>query len=385
MNPLEPNATEPQGDSPYELKESRVTDHVIRLAFLGLFAYWSIGLVLPFVGIAIWSIILAVALYPLYLRLLRLVGGRQGLAATLLTLAVFSLVTGPVALLTANLFETLLALATSLENGSLKLPPPPSGLSEWPILGERVAKVWALASTNLVEALSQVWPDPRATAAALMSRLSGIGSDMVLFLVAILISGFLYKPGPRLVEATRLFAGRLVAPRGSAFIQMAGATIRSVSQGVIGIAFAQSLFAGVVLLAVGVPMAGLISFAILLLALVQIGPMPVLLPLVLWCWTTLPTYLAATVTAAAAVMFVMDNVLKPLLIQRGLKTPMLVVLAGVIGGTISHGMIGLFLGPVVLAVFYELVVAWTLYGAERPADAASASAAAAAGSVAEIG
>jgi predicted PurR-regulated permease PerM len=108
-------------------------------------------------------------------------------------------------------------------------------------------------------------------------------------------------------------------------------------------------------------MAGLIAFGILVQSLVQIGPLPVLLPLLVWSWMTQSTSLALIVTAASVVILLMDNLLKPIVIRRGLKSPTLVVLAGVIGGTISHGMIGLFLGPVVLAVFYELLVAWTLF------------------------
>jgi predicted PurR-regulated permease PerM len=364
MTPVEQPAA-PQARSARDLEESRVTDRVIRLSFLGLFAYWSIGLVLPFVGIAIWSVILAVALHPLYRRLARIFGGRERLAAAVVTLGVFSLVAGPIALLATNLVETLLDLAVALENGTLRVPPPPPGLTEWPLVGERIANIWTLASTNLAAAIGLIWPEPRVTAAALVGRLSHIGGDMVLFLLAILISGFLYRPGPRIVDGARLFAGRLVMPRGAAFVEMAGATIRSVSQGVIGLAFLEAMLGGIVLLVAGVPFAGVIAFAILILSLVQVGPIIVFIPLVAWAWMTQEVPVALVVTAAAAVLFLIDNLLKPLLIRRGLKTPMLVVLAGVIGGTISYGMIGLFLGPVVLAVFYELVVAWTL---ARPED-----------------
>jgi predicted PurR-regulated permease PerM len=235
-------------------------------------------------------------------------------------------------------------------------------------VGEGIAHVWTVASTNLPEAVSLIWPEPRATAAALAGRVSSIGGGVVMFLVAVLISGFLYKPGPRLVNAARLFAGRLVAPRGAAFVEMAGATIRAVSQGVIGLACLEALLAGIVLLLADVPMAGLTAFAILVLSLVQIGPLPVLLPLLIWSWMTQSASLAVVVTVAAVIILLMDNMLKPIVIRRGLKTPTLVVLAGVIGGTLSHGMIGLFLGPVILAVFYELLVAWTLFGTPDHAE-----------------
>lgn len=355
--------TAPTGRSDQDIEDSRVTDRVIRLAFLGVFAYWSIGLVLPFFGLAVWSVILAVALHPIYVRLLKLFGGRQGLAAATLTFGVFSLVAGPIALLATNLVETLVAVAASIEDGTLVVPPPPPSVTDWPIVGEGIARLWTLASTNLAAAFGLIWTEPRETAAALAGRLSALGGDVALFLVAILISGFLYMPGPRIVEGARLFAGRLVAPRGAAFVEMAGATIRAVSQGVIGLAFLEALLAGLVLLLAEIPFAGPVAFMILILSLVQIGPLPVLLPLLVWSWMTQSTSLALVVTAASVVILLVDNLLKPVVLRRGLKTPTLVVLAGVIGGTISHGMIGLFLGPVVLAVFYELLVAWTLDGA----------------------
>jgi predicted PurR-regulated permease PerM len=361
--------TPPAVPRPQDDEEGRITDRVIRLAFLGLFAWWSLELVLPFVGFAIWSVILAVALNPVFLRLAQLLGGRRRLAAAVLTAAVLCLVAGPVALLATSLVDTLTSLITGLKDGSLTVPPPPPGVADWPLVGERLARSWTLASTDLETALAAVFPEPRATAALILGRLSAIGGDMLLFLVAVLISGFLYNPGPRIVAAARQFASRLVAPRGEAFVDMAGATIRSVSQGVIGLAFLEAVAGGIVLMSLGVPGAGLIAFAILILSLVQVGPLPVLLPLVIWAWMTHAASFAAVVTVAAIAIFLMDNLLKPVLIRRGLKTPMLVILAGVIGGTISHGMIGLFLGPVVLAVFYELLVAWVRF---RPAPAPGA-------------
>lgn len=360
---MKSSAATPHLRSAHDAEDNRVTDRVIRLAFLGLFAYWSIGLVLPFVGIAIWSVILAVALNPVYLRLVRLFGGRRGLAAAALTLGLFSVIAGPIALLATNLVESVVSIANALEGGTLLIPPPPPGVASWPVVGEGITSLWTLASTNLEAALRTIWTEPRATASAFAARLTSFSGDVAVFLLAILISGFLYKPGPKIVEAARLFASRLVAPRGAALVEMAGATIRSVSQGVIGLAFLEALLAGVILLLADVPMAGLIAFGILVLSLVQIGPLPVLLPLLIWSWMTQATSLALVITAAAVVILLMDNLLKPIVIKRGLKSPTLVVLAGVIGGTISHGMIGLFLGPVILSVFYELLVAWTLYGA----------------------
>ena len=182
--------------------------------------------------------------------------------------------------------------------------------------------------------------------------------DVLLLAVSVVIAGFLYVSGPQLAQGGRAFAERIVASRGAAFVDLAGLTIRNVSRGVIGVAAIQALLAGIVLALAGIPGAGLLAFAILILCIVQIGPAPVLLPLLIWAWCQLATGPALLLTLLLVPIMLLDNVLKPLLMGRGLRTPTLVILIGVIGGTITHGLIGLFLGPVVLSVLYDLLVAW---------------------------
>ena len=182
--------------------------------------------------------------------------------------------------------------------------------------------------------------------------------DALLLCVSVIIAGFLYVSGPQLAQGGRVFAERVVASRGAAFVDLAGLTIRNVSRGVIGVAAIQALLAGIVMVGAGIPAAGLLAFVVLLLCIVQIGPAPVLLPLLIWAWMALATGPALMLTLLLVPIMILDNVLKPLLMGRGLRTPTLVILIGVIGGTITHGLIGLFLGPVVLSVLYELMVAW---------------------------
>jgi predicted PurR-regulated permease PerM len=182
------------------------------------------------------------------------------------------------------------------------------------------------------------------------------------FVLSVILMGLMLKPGPRLAAGAKAFAARLVAPRGEHFVDLAGATIRNVSRGVIGVALIQTLIAGIVLEVAGVPGAGLLAFAILIFCIIQIGPAPVLVPVVIWAWATMSGGSALVLTLVLVPVLVIDNVLKPILMARGLTTPLLVILTGVIGGTISYGLIGLFLGPIVLAVFYELVVAWVQIG-----------------------
>ena len=151
----------------------------------------------------------------------------------------------------------------------------------------------------------------------------------------------------------------IVPERSEDFVALAGATIRTVSQGVIGVAVLQSLLAGIGLKIAGIPNAGVLAFAILVLGIVQIGSAPILLPVVIWVWTAKDVGTAVLITIYLVLVGVSDNVLKPMLMGRGLSTPVLVIFIGVMGGTLAHGIVGLFIGPIILAVAWELMMAWS--------------------------
>jgi predicted PurR-regulated permease PerM len=165
-------------------------------------------------------------------------------------------------------------------------------------------------------------------------------------------------PAPNLVNATKRLARKLEAEKGEQLLDLASMTIRAVSRGVIGIAVAQALLAGIGLTVIGVPAASLLTFAILILGIAQIGASPVTIPALIWVWMSKDTTAAILFTAYIVPVNFIDNVLRPFVFAQGLRTPMLVVLIGVIGGTISHGITGLFLGPIILAVIWELLMAW---------------------------
>jgi predicted PurR-regulated permease PerM len=268
-----------------EQLEASATDFVVRLAFLGLFVWWSLEFVRPFVPIVIWAVLLAVALYPGYAWLARGLGGRRGLAATLLTGLMLAIVLGPVSVLAASLADSVQWLAAGLRSGTLKVPPRPAAVGDWPVVGKQVDEAWLLAATSLDDAVTRYGPAVLPAGGSILGKVADIGLDVLKFVASVIIAGFLFVPGPRLA------AGGRARPPG---------------------------------------------FALVL------------------------TLLLVPVSLA-------DNVLKPILMAPGLTTPMLVILTGVIGGTLTHGLVGLFLGPVVLSVFYELVVAWTRLGTNPPA------------------
>jgi predicted PurR-regulated permease PerM len=342
--------------------EARITDLVVRLVVVGLFAYWSLTLVAPFALILVWAVILAVALYPVFSGLRRMLGGHGVPAAAVITLAGLAVIIGPLAAIALGAADAAHALLERVREGSLAMPEPPAGVRDWPLVGERVFEAWSLAAENLEAAVQRFGPSLLQAGGNILVRIAAIWLGVLGFALSVVIAGFLFIPGPRLAEAARSFGRRIAAERGARFIDISGATIRNVSRGVIGVALIQSLLAGIVLALFGIPAAGAIAFAVLVLCIVQIGPVPVLLPVLIWVWMTLPSATALILTLLLAPVVVIDNVLKPLLVARGLATPMLVILVGVIGGTLSHGLIGLFLGPVVLTVFYDLLVAWVRTG-----------------------
>ncbi|HEX2943752.1 MAG TPA: AI-2E family transporter [Rhodopila sp.] len=347
----------------------------VRLAVLAVLVYWSVTLVRPFVTVAIWSIVLTVALYPVFAWLARQLGGRRRLAAALITVLSLVLVIWPVSWLAMGLVSGVRMLMERLDQGVLTLPPPPLAVKSWPFIGERVFHGWEIASANLKAAFVQAAPYLRPFGVGLVRTLAGAGTFVVQFLVAIIVAGFMFSPGPAMVRTLNGFARRIAQDRGERFVDLAGSTIRAVSRGVIGLAILQSFLTGVGLLIAGVPGANLITFAVLVLGIVQAGAILVLLPVIIWCWTAMSVPLALAWTVYFLIAGFMDNILKPFVMGRGLSTPMLVILIGLIGGTISYGLQGLFLGPIVLAVIWELLFAWIGPAGAQPAGAPATEAA----------
>src|SRR4029077_11625605 len=240
----------------------------------------------------------------------------------------------------------------------LAIPSPPEGVKDWPIVGTQIYSLWDYASTNLRAALRELAPHLKPLAGPVLAFAGSAGFGTLKFVAAVAISGFLFHYGPQLVAAIRRIQARLVTQRSQDFVALAGLTIRTVANGVIGVAVLQSLLAGIGLKLAGVPHAGLLAFAVLILAVLQIGSAIVLVPVMIWIWATKDFALALPLTIYLAIVGLADNILKPILMGRGLSTPMLVIFIGVLGGMIAHGIVGLFVGPIILAVAWELMMAW---------------------------
>jgi predicted PurR-regulated permease PerM len=330
----------------------------IRIVCLGFLAYWSLILIRPFLTIIVWSIIIAVALYPIFDWLSAKLYGHRALAAIAITIFSLLVMLGPATWLALSLAETVRILLARLGDGTLTLPPPSEAVKAWPLIGEKIYEGWLLASTNLRALVIEAAPHLKPLGSSMLNAAGSIGINLLKFIIAVVISGFLLIPGPSLIHSIKNVLGRVAAARGEEFVDLAGATIRNVSRGIIGIAILQALLAGVGLLFAGVPAAGLFSFLVLVLGIIQIGPSVILLPLIIWSWFAMDTTMAVLFTLYMVPVNLLDNILRPL-VAKGLSTPMPVILIGVLGGTLVHGMIGLFVGPIVLSIAWQLLAVWT--------------------------
>jgi predicted PurR-regulated permease PerM len=330
---------------------------VLRVAALGLLLYACVLLLLPFISILVWSVVVAVALNPVFKWISVGVGGRPRLAAVLVTLLGLIVVIGPATWLTLGLIESARAIYDHFDLAKMSLPAPPAGVKTWPLVGEQIYQFWALASTNVTSALTELAPYLKPVGSTLLAFAGGAGIGFLKFLGAIVIAGFMFPLGPSLADAARKVARRL-ATHGDALVELAAATIRNVAVGVVGISALQALLAGPALIVAHVPGSSLFTSAVLILGIIQVGPSIVLLPLVIWSWFVMEPSKALLFTCYLVPVGLLDNVLRPVVLGRGLTTPMPVILLGALGGTIAAGITGLFLGPIVLAVIWELLVPW---------------------------
>ena len=354
---IKPVTYDPKDLSGRDQNNASLIELAIRLGVLALLLYWSLILVSPFISIAIWSAVLAVALYPVFEWTSFQLGGHRRVAAALVTVLSLVVVIGPATWLALGLVDSLRVMSENIDLSALTIPPPPDSLKGWPLIGEPIFQFWELASTNSQAAIVKIMPQLKPLGSSLLRIGADTGLGIIKFLIAIVVAGFLFSPAPMLVSGVKKFSRRLSA-RGEEFVDQTGATIRAVSRGVIGISVLQALLAGIGLLMAGIPQASLIAFAVLVCGIIQIGPSIILIPVIIWSWTMLPTTSAILFTTYMVPVNLLDNLLRPIVMGRGLKTPMLVILIGVLGGTLAYGITGLFLGPIVLAVLWELFVTW---------------------------
>ena len=336
----------------------RSLEATIRIGLLLIITVWCLKIVGPFIEPIIWGIIIAIAAHPFYSRLCSALGDRHRTAATLFTLAFLIIMIVPTVLLTDTLIDGIKMLVDKIKDGSLSIPPPPESLDNIMLIGEPLAKFWLLASENIHSALQQLSPVLKVIGSWLLSAATGAGIAILRFVVAIIIAGILLANSSGGNRIARAITHRLADQKGADFADLAEATVRSVANGILGVALIQSLLAGISFMVVGLPAAGLWALLCLILSIAQIGTAPILIPVVIYLFYNADTFTAVAFLIWSIPLSLVDNILKPILLGRGVKTPMAIIFIGAIGGLLNSGVIGLFIGAVTLALGYELFLLW---------------------------
>ena len=314
----------------------------------------------PFLAATVWATTLVIATWPLMLRTQRVVGGKRWLAVVIMTIGLLLIVLLPLLFAIVAIIEhsgAIVALILALPD--LRMTPAPAWLADVPLIGNAASRQWqSVADTGLRDLAYQVTPYVGTISQWFVRAAGSVGGLFIHLLLTIAIAAVLYATGERAMDWCVRFGRRLAGERGEEMVRLAGMAIRSVALGVVVTAVAQSLVGGIGLWLAGVPQAGVLTAAILLLCIAQLGPILVMVPAIIWLFAS-GAMGAAIVLIVFTVMAVgLDSLLRPFLIKRGANLPLLLILTGVIGGLLSFGLLGLFLGPVVLAVAYTLLQHW---------------------------
>ena len=335
----------------------RAVEVSIQVGLLILLASACLLILYPFIPLVTWGIIIAVAAYPAFQKLERWLGGRAILAAVIFALVFLALVIVPAVLLGKSLVQGAQAGAAKFKTGAPIIPPPPANIESWPVIGPSLKGLWNLASTDFSEVIRKLAPEIKSALPGVLSASAGFGLTLLQLLLSIIVSGILLANAKGAYEVVRALAHRLFGEKGPEFQRLVGKTIRSITFGIVGVALIQSVFAALGFFVVGMPAAGLWSVIFLLAAVLQAGALT-LIPAVIYIFATASTTKAVIFLIWCLFVGLLDNILKPLLLGRGVDVPMVVILLGAFGGFFAMGIIGLFIGAVVLSVGYKLFLAW---------------------------
>ncbi len=361
----------------YELEDRlsrRLLDVFIRVGLV-------LGLVLlcylifsPFLTMMLWAVILAITIYPLHQMLARGIGGRQGLAATLVVLIAVGVIVTPTIMLASQFADSTQDLVKSVRDNTLQIPAPSEKIAALPIVGKKVHATWSQAHDDLPTLVRSMQPKLGELATKALGIVAGLGGGLLLFLASFVIAGIMMAYGDPGARAMKDIFERIFGiARGEEFAKLSTDTVRAVASGVIGIACIQALIIGVSLMIAGVPFAGVLAVVVLMFGVAQLPAVIVTLPVIGWIWAS-GTYDTGPAVVYTVVLFVgglADNVLKPLMLGRGVDAPMPVILIGALGGMATGGILGMFIGATVLALGYQIFMRWVADNPERAQQSAA--------------
>jgi predicted PurR-regulated permease PerM len=326
---------------------------------LGVMTGASIWVMLPFMAAVVWATMIVIATWPVLIAVQARLGGRRGPAVAVMVLALLAVLVVPtwVGISTiADNSERVGKFAYSLATDGL--PPPPDWLGRVPVVGERLAASWQGTARDPESLMARIQPHMKEAAGWVAAKAGGIGTTLVQLLLTVIVSGILYASGETAARGVLRFLRRLAGERGESSGLLAAKAVRAVALGIVVTALAQTLFAGLGLALSGVPHAGLLTAVVLVLCIAQIGPLLVVAPATIWLYSSGASGRGTVLLVFSLLAVTLDNFVRPVLIRKGADLPLLLILSGVIGGVLSFGVVGLFVGPVLLAVTWTLLVTW---------------------------
>jgi predicted PurR-regulated permease PerM len=335
-------------------------DVLTRAGLIAVLVIFCFRIFHPFLDLMLWSMILAITLYPLHGRLKHRLGDKDGSTATLIVLAAIAVVAVPIYLVAIATIDSVQNAVSMVRGGVFRVPLPAESVADWPLVGKPLHDLWLQAAGDMTSLAQKFAPQLKGISLTVLGKIADVGAGLLMFLVALVIAGIFMAYGEGEHRGAVQIASRLFRPdQGPRITALCTATIRAVAQGVVGIAFIQMLLIGVGFALMDVPAAGLLALAVLLLGIMQVPVTLITLPAIASVLVTRGANMATIVFAIYIfVAGLVDNVLKPLLLGRGVEVPMPVVLIGALGGMVTSGILGLFIGPVALAVGYQLFWQW---------------------------
>lgn len=353
----------PTRDEHEKLSNRGVIDISIKLVALGVILFYSLQIIKPFILLVMWGGILAVALSPLHVKLTKLCKGKKSLAASAIAIVGIALIAVPSVSLSTSSIDSAQHLYTQIEAGTLAIPTPNESVKEWPLIGEKTFTLWQQASTDISELANQYSSQIKDVSASILSSVLGLGGGILQFIVSLIIAAVFMTKSEQCHQGMSLLMTRLMNEAGPRAISTTVATIKSVATGVLGVAVIQSILAGIGLMIAGVPGAGLWAIVVLVLAIAQLPPIIILGPIAAYYFSVADTTPAIIFLIFSILVSMSDAFLKPMFLGRGMDIPMLVILMGAIGGMLWAGIIGLFVGAVILALAYQLMLDWLAHQA----------------------
>jgi len=336
----------------------KIVNTIIKLGVLLLLLVWCFDILKPFILILIWAIVIAVAIYPVHKIFVKIFRGKQILAVIVLTLFLLSVIIIPSSLIMYSLYEGINHFRELFNAGKPLIPPPGGTTANWPSMAKPIVDFWQLASDNLQETILRYSDQIKEYGAIVLVALAGVGKGILSSIVSIIIAGFLLiYAEPSAIVTNKIF-GKLVGENGENFASITVITIRNVVKGILGVAVIQATMAGIGFFLAGVPFAGLWTILCLILAIVQVGVGPIVIPVAIYMFSVSDTATGVILAIWLGITFFADNIFKPILLGRNSPAPMIVIFIGSIGGFIYNGFIGLFLGAIILTIGYKLFMMW---------------------------